>query len=66
MKQNAMKPGAKQAPSKSPSTAMYNEHKPESDLDDAPLNRQLPGFTPPNSCDETQGPGVRSIQDYKK
>lgn len=30
------------------------------------LKRQPPGFLPPNSCDETQGPGVRSQQDYKK
>lgn len=36
------------------------------DYDDMPLARQQPGFLPPNSCDETQGPGVRSIQDYKK
>jgi hypothetical protein len=36
------------------------------DYDDMPLARQQPGFLPPNSCDETQGPGVRSLQDYKK
>lgn len=38
----------------------------EADYDDQPLKRQMPGFLPPNSCDETQGPGVRSLQDYKK
>ena len=36
------------------------------DYDDMPLNRQQPGFLPANTCDETQGPGVRSLQDYKK
>lgn len=36
------------------------------DYDDMPLMRQQPGFLPANSCDETQGPGVRSLQDYKK
>jgi hypothetical protein len=36
------------------------------DVDDYPLMRQQPGFLPANTCDETQGPGVRSLQDYKK
>jgi len=36
------------------------------DVDDQPLKRQAAGFLPPNTCDETQGPGVRSLQDYKK
>jgi hypothetical protein len=36
------------------------------DTDDYPLMRQQPGFLPPNTCDETGGPGVRSWQDYKK
>lgn len=36
------------------------------DTDDYPLMRQQPGFLPPNTCDETAGPGVRSLQDFKK
>lgn len=63
---NAAKPGAKKAPTKTPSADIYYKHEMETDLDEAPLLRQMPGFLPPNSCDETQGPGMRSIQDYKK
>ena len=30
------------------------------------LHRQYPGFEAPNAPCSTQGPGVRSLQDYKK
>lgn len=63
---NAAKPGAKQSPTKTPSADIYYKHDPETDLDEAPLLRQMPGFLAPNCPDETQGPGMRSIQDYKK
>jgi hypothetical protein len=45
---------------------IYMEHDMEHDIDEAPLLRHLPGFLPPNVCDETQGPGIRSLQNYKK
>ena len=63
MKQQKPQPARKMAGQPAP---MYMADGGEVDVDDAPLKRQPSGFLPPNACDETQGPGVRGQQDYRK
>lgn len=60
---NVKKPAGQMKPEEK---NIYMEHDIETDLDEAPLLRHQAGFLPPNTCDETQGPGIRSLQNFKK